>query len=277
MKLCSRERWTARCVRRRAALGAALAGWFLVAPAQAQQTPPVDLTGVWSTNSLDTLDNPAWDIVGQFSCRCAAETYGYLDTLLYDPANDHLSADEILEALETHTFAVIADRLTETGRATGEAFDLADDPAIQCERFGAFRTVLHADPIEFEIHDDRIIIRGEDLTVDRTVYMDGRAHPGGPPTPAGHSIGWWEGRTLVVETVNVTPNLADDQLAFHNSDQARGVERYTVSEDGRNLNVEFTIDDPVMLRAPLTIRRPRIFTPGVTLDRPPCEAISGQF
>jgi len=147
MKPCSHERWAVRYVRRSAALGAVLAGWLLPALAQAQQTPPVDLTGVWSTTSLDTLDNPAWDIVGQFSCRCAAETYGYLDTLLYDPANDHLSADEILEALETHTSVVIADRLTETGRATGEAFDLADDPAIQCERFGAFRTVLHADPI----------------------------------------------------------------------------------------------------------------------------------
>ena len=80
-----------------------------------------------------------------------------------------------------------------------------------------------------------------------------------------------------METVNVSPNLADDQLAFHNSDQARGVERYTVSEDGRNLDAEFTIHDPVMLRGPLTIKRPRILTPDVELDRPPCEAISGQF
>ena len=265
-----------RIRRRLTSLGVALAGFILVAFSHAQDAA-VDISGVWSTNSLDVLDNPAWDIVGQFSCRCAAETYDLLNTLLYDSANDHMSANEILEALEEHTSEVISDRLSETGRSVGEAFDLADDPAIQCERFPAFRTVLHADPIEFEILDDRIIIRGEDLTVDRTVYTDGRSHPEGPTTPAGHSVGWWEGRTLVVETVNVSPNLVDDQLAFHNSDQARGVERYTVSEDGSNLDAELTIHDPVMLRGPLTIRRPRILTPDVELDRPPCEAISGQF
>lgn len=272
-----RGKGRARVSSRTLFLGTALAGHFALVLSYAQDAPPVDLTGVWSTNSLDTLDNPAWDIVGQFSCRCAAETYDYLDSLLYDPANDHMSAHEILEALEAHTLEVIAERLTETGRSVGAAFDLADDPAIQCERFGAFRTILHSDPIEFEVLEDRIIIRGEDLTVDRTVYMDGRGHPDGPMTPGGHSIGWWEGRTLVVETVNVAANFADDALAIHNSDQARGVERYTVSEDGRNLDSEFTIHDPVMFRAPLTIKRPRVLTPDVELDRPPCEAISGQF
>lgn len=244
----------------------------------AQVTQPIDLSGVWSTNTLDTLDDPAWDIEGKFSCRCTAETYEYLQALLYDPSNDHLSAQEIIESLEAHTFQIIADRLTDTGRTVGSAFDLADDPAIQCESFGIFRTVLHSDPIEFEVYDNHIIIRGEDLTVDRTVYMDGRGHPNNEQNSAGgHSIGWYEGRTLVVETVNVTPNLADDQLAIHNSDQARSIERYTVSPDGRRLDVQFTIYDPVMLQEPLTIERPRILTPDVELERPPCEAISGQF
>jgi len=245
---------------------------------QAQEAPPVDLSGVWSTNSLDTLTNPGWDIVGQFSCRCTSETYEYLHSLLYDPANDHLSAEEILDALEANTSEVIADRLTDTGREVGLAYDLADDPAIQCERFPVFRTILHSDPIEFELYDDRIIIKGEDLTVDRTVYMDGRGHPdGGEKTPAGHSIGWYEGSTLVVETVDVAPALIDDQLAIHSSDQARSIERYTVSADGRRLDAKFTLHDPVMLREPLTIERPRVLTPDVTLERPPCEAISGQF
>ncbi len=199
-------------------------------------------------------------------------------SLLYDPSNDYLSAQEIIAAPEAHTFQVIADRLTVTGRAVGSAFDLADDPAIQCERFGVFRTILHSDPIEFSVYDDRIIILGEDLTVDRTVYMDGRSHPeDGQKTAAGHSIGWYEGRTLVVETVDVASNLADDQLAIHNSDQARSLERYTVNSDGSGLEVKFTLYDPVMLLEPLTIERPRVLTPDVELDRSPCEVISGQF
>lgn len=238
----------------------------------------MDLTGVWSTNSLDTLYNPAWDLVGLLSCRCAAETYDYLQTLLDDPTHDHLSAQDIIEAIEAHTQQVVRDRLSDFGREYATNYDLADDPAIQCERFGTFRTVVHSDPIVFEMYDDRIVIKGEDLTMDRTVHMDGRGHPENvPKTPAGHSIGWWEGETLVIETVNVTAGLMDDGLAIHNSDQARGVERYTLGADGRNLDTAFTFYDPVMLRAPLTIRRPRVLTPDVELDRVPCEVISGQF
>jgi len=263
-----------------ALLGMVIAGLLLVPGlvAYAQDRQSVEVSGVWSTNSFDTLEDPGWDIVGLFSCRCATETYEYLNSLLNDPANDHLSAEEILDALAAHTLAVIADRLTPTGRTIGAAFDLADDPAIQCEAFGTFRTALHSDPIEFEVHNDRIIIKGEDLTVDRTVYMDRRGHPeNGRKSPAGHSIGWYEDGALVVETVDVTAGLVDDQLALHSSDQARSIERFTVSPDGRQLITEFTLYDPVMLREPLTITRPRVLTPDVQLDRRPCEAIAGQF
>ena len=245
---------------------------------QAQPGAPVDLTGVWSTNSIDTLGNPAWDLEGLLSCRCAIETYGYMRSLLNDPANDHMSATDIIQALELHTQETVTDRLSDFGREYAAAYDLADDPAIQCERFGAFRTIVHSDPISFEMHDDRILIEGEDLSVDRTVYMDGRGHPeDGVKTSVGHSIGWWEGETLVVETVNVTANLVDDGLAIHNSDRARGVERYTMGPDGRRLDTTLTIYDPVMLSGPLTIRRPRVLTPDVELDRAPCDVISGQF
>ena len=259
-------------------LAVALALFLASTSAHVQDDPPADLTGVWSTNSLDTLNNPAWDLEGLLSCRCAIETYDYLRELLADPANDHLSAEDLIRMTEEHTLEVVGDRLSEFGREYASNFDLADDPAIQCERFGAFRTIVHSDPIEFEMYDDRIVIKGEDLTVDRTVYMDGRGHPEDAiRSIGGHSIGWWEGETLVIETVNVMANLMDDQLAIHNSDQARGVERYSLGAGGHVLHMDFTMHDPVMLKSPLTISRPRVLTPDVELDRAPCEVISGQF
>src|SRR2546430_16842278 len=40
----------------------------------------------------------------------------------------------------------------------------------------------------------------------RRIYTDGRPHPDDPdPTFHGHSIGHWEGDTLVVDTVGVVP------------------------------------------------------------------------
>lgn len=251
---------------------------FLASPANGQAGQWPGFAGVWSTNSLDTMENSGWDIEGQFSCRCASETYEYLRSLLYDPANDHLSARDIIETLEAHTNQVILERLTDAGRRQGESFDLADDPAIQCERFGIFRTVLHSDPIEFVEYDDHIVIKGEDLTIERTVYMDGRSHPDGiEVSPGGHSIGWYEGQTLVVETVGVAAGMVDDQLALHNSDGARSIERYSVRENGRTLDASFMLFDSVMLQAPLTIDRPRVLTPNVQLEPAPCEVISGQF
>ena len=85
------------------------------------------------------------------------------------------------------------------------------------------------------------------------------------------------GGVFVVETVGVSPSLVDDQLTLLSSDQAYSVERYWLSDDGRQLETQVTIHDPVMLRAPLTINRPRVLTPDVELDRAPCEAIAGQF
>ena len=72
--------------------GTTLIGCFLlpITLSNAQDTPPVNLSGVWSTNSLDTLENPAWNIEGHFSCRCTNETYEYLRSLQYDPSNDYL-------------------------------------------------------------------------------------------------------------------------------------------------------------------------------------------
>ena len=44
----------------------------------------------------------------------------------------------------------------------------------------------------------------------RTIYMDGRKHPENlTPTYYGHSIGWWEGDTLVVDTRGLQRALLD--------------------------------------------------------------------
>ena len=243
--------------------------------AGAQETPPA-LAGVWST-TVTAIEHPDWTIEEIFACNCLPESYEYLSELL-GPGNDHLSAAEIQSAVRAFNDQAIADRFTDAAAAYTAAWDPADDPSIQCEYFGAFRTVLHNDPILIEQYEDRVVIQPEDMASDRTIYMDGRDHPAnGPKTATGHSIGWYEGRTLVVETVDLTANIAEDNLAIHNSDQATSIERYTLSEDGTRLRLQFTLSDPVMYREPLTFERTRLFTPGVSLEDALCEAISGQI
>ncbi|MGA2894457.1 MAG: hypothetical protein ABSE22_16445 [Xanthobacteraceae bacterium] len=61
--------------------------------------------------------------------------------------------------------------------------------------------------MEFLFTPGRVTMLGEsDGNRIRRIYTDGRSHPDEPdPTFHGHSIGHWEGGTLVVDTVGVVP------------------------------------------------------------------------
>jgi len=61
--------------------------------------------------------------------------------------------------------------------------------------------------LEFLFTPGRVTLLGEmDGNRLRRIYTDGRGHPPDPdPTFHGHSIGHWEGATLVVDTIGVLP------------------------------------------------------------------------
>jgi len=246
---------------------------FAQAGAQTDSRP--NLGGIWSTTTT-AITNPGWTMEELFSGNLTPDSYEYIRELL-KPEHDDMSAGEIRRAVIDHNMAAIKSHMTEYGREYAETFDLANDPAIQCEYFGAVRTVLHNDPILIEQTDDRIVIKGEDMASDRVIYMDGRGHPNdGEPTTLGHSTGRYEGRALVVETVNIRANIAEDNLEIHNADNARMLERYELSEDGKRLHIQYTVIDPVMFREPLVLESVRLYTPEVQLEDAPCESISGQ-
>jgi hypothetical protein len=264
-----RKRWPAIF----GALVGMLFHWNFPATAQEQSRP--DLNGIWN-GTVTSIEHPLWTVEELFQCNCTPEAYEYLNELLYNSERDHMSAEDIIDEVARFNEEQIARTYTEAGRAYAEAFDHADDPAIQCEYFGVFRTILHNDPILIEQTDDQITIYPEDMASDRVIYMDGRSHPDNVLSPLGHSIGWYEGDTLVIETVGVSAAIADDSLSIHNTDGARSIERYTISEDGTHLVMDFTLIDPNTFTEPLTLRRTRIFTPDWTIEDAPCESISGQ-
>jgi hypothetical protein len=79
----------------------------------------------------------------------------------------------------------------------------------------------------------------------RVIYMDGREHPKGEdvrPTFLGHSVGHWEGDTLVVDSVGFN----EKQWAvgaFPNTSQLHLVERFS-RPSLKSLSYEVMIDDP---------------------------------
>jgi len=104
--------------------------------------------------------------------------------------------------------------------------------------------------VHFIEHKDEIIFAGERGGV-RHIYMDGRPHPSHwVPTPAGHSVGRYEGDVLVVETVGMTAgNVVAGGLR---TPETTLVERFEVSADGRRLTITYTWTDPKIYQKPHT-------------------------
>jgi hypothetical protein len=89
----------------------------------------------------------------------------------------------------------------------------------------------------------------------RQVFMDGRGHPKDPnPTWLGHSIGRWEGDTLVVDTVGFNGKVWVGMPGLPSSEMLHITERYTRPDMGR-LVVEITVDDPGAYVKPWKVKK----------------------
>ena len=106
-----------------------------------------------------------------------------------------------------------------------------------------------------ELGDKEVVLRFDNTGdhVDRIVHM-GAQHPADlKPSVHGHSIGKWEGQTLVIDTIGFEPNLSGIALNIPSSAGKHTVERLSLSEDKLRLRYEVTVEDPMYLSAPATL------------------------
>jgi hypothetical protein len=106
----------------------------------------------------------------------------------------------------------------------------------------------------FSQRADSIVMWFQAPQLARIIWTDGRKHP--PATDMyywGHSIGWMEGSTFVIETANFTwdPDGYDDQSHIARSHLAKWIERYSL-KDKDNLEIQFIVEDPVFLKDTFT-------------------------
>ncbi len=120
------------------------------------------------------------------------------------------------------------------------------DPQFNCFPSGTSR-ILTAHPFEFMQLPGRVLILSESDHWVRRIYIDGRGHPDGYPiTWMGHSIGEWDGDTLVIDTIDINDNKRRswiDSLGHPHSDALHIVERIR-RVDHDTLQIETTYDDP---------------------------------
>ena len=85
----------------------------------------------------------------------------------------------------------------------------------------------------------------------RQIFMNAK-HPADPdPTWFGHSVGHWEGNTLIVDTVGFNDKFWFDYVGHPHTEKLHTIERYTRTDEG-HLAIEVTIDDPGAYTQPFT-------------------------
>jgi hypothetical protein len=98
----------------------------------------------------------------------------------------------------------------------------------------------------------------------RQIFMNAK-HPEDPdPTWFGHSIGHWEGNTLLVDTVGFNDKFWFDYKGHPHTEKLHTIERYTRTDLG-HMDITVTIDDPGTYRQPFTTLGRATLMPGAEL------------
>jgi hypothetical protein len=95
----------------------------------------------------------------------------------------------------------------------------------------------------------------------RVVYLDGRGHPKEPnPSYMGHSVGHWEGDTLVVETTGFNDVGWLTMALYPQTEKLKMTERFRRIDLG-HLEVETTFEDPGTFKRPWSNKRVSALAP----------------
>jgi hypothetical protein len=117
--------------------------------------------------------------------------------------------------------------------------------------------------------DDLLIILLEDVPGYRQVFLDGREHPKDPnPSWMGHSVGRWEGETLIVDTLGFNGKAWIGP--YPSSESLRLTEKYRRTTYG-TITLEVTYEDPEVFAVPWVQRMELDLAPQEELIEYVCE------
>jgi hypothetical protein len=138
--------------------------------------------------------------------------------------------------------------LTEAGEKAAAEFKRDDNPRFHCETTSIVFDWTFDGPVDrITQNKDTIVMEYGQFGLKRTIYMNLKQHPANIKlTRAGHSIGHWEGDTLVVDTVGFLPGFLNTPV--RNSDKLHVVERFSLDPVKVSLTRNYTAEDPVYLK-----------------------------
>jgi hypothetical protein len=138
--------------------------------------------------------------------------------------------------------------VTERGeKEAAAANNRTDNPRFKCETTSILFDWTFDGPVNrITQNKDTIVIQYGQLNLKRTVYMNMKQHPPGvKPTRAGHSIGRWDGDTLVVDTVAFLPGYLS--FPIRHGEKLHVTERFTLDPKTLQLSRTWEAEDPEYL------------------------------
>src|SRR5437773_5434644 len=128
------------------------------------------------------------------------------------------------------------------------------DPELKCYMPGVPRAMYLPYPFQIVQATNKIMMVFEFANAQRTIHLD-PVEPYPSDAYMGHSVGHWDGDTLVVDVSSFTPYTWFDRSGNFHSDALHVVERYTpISRDA--IQYEATIEDSKVFTRPWKITFP---------------------
>lgn len=145
------------------------------------------------------------------------------------------------------------------------------DPRRDCFPLGMPRDMYEPVPIEIIQTPEQVIILLENDHIARHIFLDQAEHPKDvSPTWMGHSIGHWDGNTLVVDTVALRGETFVDLFGHPHTPNLHLTERIKLV-DANTLDDQVTVDDPKAYVKPFTIQKTYRLKPGWHVMEYVCE------
>jgi hypothetical protein len=128
------------------------------------------------------------------------------------------------------------------------------EPHARCKASGGIRQFLTPYGVEIvEIEELKrlyIFDIGGPHTF-REVFMDGRSHPADlTPSNYGHNIGWWDGDTLVIDSVGYNEDFWFERLGLPHT-EAVHITEYFRRPNPETVEYTFVMNDPFAYDAPV--------------------------
>jgi hypothetical protein len=123
-------------------------------------------------------------------------------------------------------------------------------PSSSCKQPGVPAFTLSGGPYFFIQTEKQVLIVSEGDRHARRVYLNVPHSANPKPSWYGESVGHYEGDTLVIDTIAQNKETFVDNYRTPHSDKLHVVERWRMIDDGKKLEVHFTVDDPETFNQP---------------------------